>query len=109
MNRFKVAKNSTSSFENLWNQRESYLHELEGFKGFYLLRGPERNDHIIYASHTVWQSYDNFHAWTKSEQFKKAHTRAGDGSIQSLYKGAPEFEGFSAVQEIDSTGKKKIY
>lgn len=109
MNRFKVAKESTDDFEKLWNERESYLHELEGFVEFHLLRGPERDDHILYASHTVWASYADFIAWTKSEQFRKAHSRAGTGSpIRPLYIGHPEFEGFSVVQEVSADGTKRL-
>jgi heme-degrading monooxygenase HmoA len=109
MNRFKVTKETAEAFEQLWRERESYLHELEGFEGFHLLRGPEREDHILYASHTLWKSYEDFSAWTKSEQFRKAHANAGNSSIRPLYLGHPEFEGFSVVQEIDAAGNKKSF
>lgn len=78
MNRFKVLKDCTQEFEQVWFGRESYLHELPGFIEFHLLKGPERDDCNFYASHTVWRSYDDFIAWTKSEAFRKAHARAGD-------------------------------
>ncbi|MEQ8823327.1 MAG: antibiotic biosynthesis monooxygenase [Filomicrobium sp.] len=107
MNRFKVAKDRADDFETLWNERESYLHELEGFEGFHLLRGPEHDDYILYASHTVWNRYEDFEAWTTSEQFRKAHSRAGGSEIRPLYLGHPEFEGFLAVQEVDATGAKR--
>lgn len=109
MNRFKVTKETAAAFEQLWRQRESYLHELDGFEGFHLLRGPERDDHILYASHTQWRSYADFLAWTKSEQFRKAHANAGNSSIKPLYLGHPEFEGFFAVQEVDATGKMRVF
>lgn len=108
MNRFKVSKETTVDFEKLWNERESYLHELDGFEGFHLLRGPERDDHVLYASHTMWRSYDDFEAWTKSEQFRKAHANAGSSSIRPLYLEHPQFEGFSVVQEVGKDGEKRI-
>ncbi|KUO67914.1 MAG: antibiotic biosynthesis monooxygenase [Alphaproteobacteria bacterium BRH_c36] len=108
MNRFKVTKDSANDFETLWNERESYLHELDGFEAFHLLRGPEREDHVLYASHTLWRSYADFEAWTKSEQFRKAHARAGEGTIRPLYLGHPEFEGFHVVQEVSRDGIKNI-
>lgn len=108
MNRFKVAKESAGDFEKLWNERESYLHELDGFEGFHLLRGPERDDHILFASHTLWRSEDEFLAWTKSEQFRKAHANAGSSSIRPMYLGHPEFEGFQVVQEVDKAGTKRL-
>ena len=107
MNRFKVAKGSEEQFEALWRQRESYLHELDGFVSFHLLRGPERDDNTLYASHTTWRSMQDFIAWTKSEQFRKAHAKAGESSIRTAYLGSPEFEGFQAVEGISSGGTVK--
>ena len=60
MNRFKVLKDATKEFENVWFSRESYLHELPGFVSFHLLKGPEREDHVLYSSHTVWRSHADF-------------------------------------------------
>ena len=101
MNRFKVAKGSEKTFEDLWLRRESHLHELPGFEAFHLLRGPERDDHVLYSSHTIWRSHADFVAWTKSEQFRRTHANAGDSSIRPLYLGNPEFEGFEVIQQIN--------
>ncbi len=106
MNRFKIAKGSEQAFEQLWMSRESYLHELPGFVAFHLLKGPEREDHVLYSSHTVWRSHAEFEGWTKSEQFRKAHANAGTSSIRPLYLGHPEFEGFHVVQEITPESSK---
>lgn len=103
MNRFKVLKDCTQEFEQVWFGRESYLHELPGFIEFHLLKGPERDDCNLYASHTVWRSYDDFIAWTKSEAFRKAHARAGDNKPLTL--GHPEFEGFHVIQEVKGNGE----
>jgi heme-degrading monooxygenase HmoA len=102
MNRFKVLKDCTSDFEHVWLSRESYLHELPGFVAFHLLKGPERPDHVLYASHTVWRSHGDFENWTKSEAFRKAHARAGGNKPLTL--GHPEFEGFEAIQEVTADG-----
>ncbi len=102
MNRFKVLKDCTTDFENVWFSRESYLHELPGFVAFHLLRGPEREDHVLYSSHTMWRSHADFEAWTKSESFRKAHARAGSQKPTTL--GHPEFEGFHVLQEVTSDG-----
>lgn len=104
MNRFRVLKDCTQEFENVWLSRDSYLHEMPGFVVFHLLKGPERDDHRLYASHTVWRSYADFEAWTKSEAFRKAHARAGENKPLTL--GHPEFEGFQVVQEVASDGRK---
>src|SRR5262245_25923596 len=104
MNRFKVLKESTADFENVWLTRESYLHELPGFVAFHLLKGPERADHVLYSSHTVWASYAAFEGWTKSEAFRKAHARAGSTGAKPMTLGHPEFEGFHAIQEVTADG-----
>ena len=44
MNRFKITKGFEASFEEVWRQRDSYLHTVEGFKSFSLLKGGEFED-----------------------------------------------------------------
>lgn len=100
MNRFKVRKGEEPVFEQLWRSRESRLHEMAGFTAFHLLRGPQGEDHTLYVSHTVWNSQQDFLAWTKSAQFRDAHKNAGTGP--SLTIGHPVFEGFEAVQMTES-------
>ena len=54
MNRFRVAKGSEAAFEQVWLSRDTHLDKVPGFVEFHLLRGPELEDHTLYASHTVW-------------------------------------------------------
>lgn len=98
MNRFQVKTGSEKAFETVWATRESYLGELAGFIEFNLLRGPTAEDHTLYSTHTIWADKAAFEAWTKSEQFRKAHVRATDNSGPSLYLGHPKFEGFEVIQ-----------
>jgi hypothetical protein len=44
--------------------RAFYLHlvQTQGFVEFHLLKGPEAEDHTLYASHTVWESRAVFEA-----------------------------------------------
>lgn len=95
MNRFKVVPDGANEFEAVWKGRDSHLHEMDGFIEFHLLRGPTAEDHILYSSHTVWRSKGDFEAWTRSEQFRKAHSRAP--STRPLYIGHPQFEGFESI------------
>ena len=96
MNRFRIAKGSEADFEKIWAERETFLDEVPGFVEFHLLRGPEADDHTLYASHSVWETEDAFIGWTKSEAFRKAHAGAG-GAKKDIYLGPPQFEGFTAV------------
>jgi heme-degrading monooxygenase HmoA len=54
----------------------------------------------------VWRSFAEFEAWTKSEQFRKAH--AGAGGNAPLYQGHPEFEGFHVLQTVKTDGSRLV-
>lgn len=97
MNRFRIVRGQEDAFEGVWKSRETHLDNVPGFNEFRLLKGPERDDHTLYASHTIWASEADFVAWTKSEAFRAAHKNAGDN--RRLYLGHPEFEGFEPVIE----------
>ncbi len=102
MNRFRVAKGSETAFEQVWLSRDSHLDKVPGFIEFHLLKGPEAEDHTLYASHTIWASKAAFDNWTTSEAFRAAHKGAGDN--KPLYLGPPQFEGFEVRQTVG--GKK---
>lgn len=102
MNRFSVRKGSEAEFEAMWLGRDSHLDRVPGFVEFHLLKGPEREDHVLYASHTIWRSYADFEAWTRSEAFRAAHKDAG-GS-RAHYLGHPQFEGFTVLQTVSAGG-----
>jgi heme-degrading monooxygenase HmoA len=95
MNRFRITPGRESEFEEIWRQRDSQLDEVPGFRSFQLLRGPQDEEACLYASHTVWDSQDDFEAWTRSEAFRRAHS--GGGGREGLYLGPPRFEGFEVV------------
>lgn len=98
MNRFKVRKDAAEDFEAVWKNRDSQLKTVPGFVAFHLLKGPEAEDHVLYASHTTWESQAAFEDWTKSEAFRQAHK--GAGSNKDMYMGPPNLEIFESVQEL---------
>jgi heme-degrading monooxygenase HmoA len=98
MNRFKVVPGAEAEFERVWTTRDTYLHGVPGFVEFHLLRGPERDDHVLYSSHSIWRSREAFAAWTRSEAFRAAHRSAGEN--KPLYLDHPEFEGFEVIQTV---------
>ena len=102
MNRFQVTRGSEAAFENVWLSRDSHLDKVPGFVEFHLLRGPEREDHVLYSSHTIWSDRAAFEGWTKSEAFRAAHRNAGSGRTGNtpLYLDHPEFEGFEVIQTV---------
>lgn len=98
MNRFKVIKGMEAEFEEIWRNRPRNLSELEGYVSFHLLKGATAEDHTLYSSHTVWETEENFIAWTKSQQFRDSHKGAGDR--KPMFLGHPNFEGFQAVEGV---------
>ena len=67
------------------------------FVEFHLLKGPVADDHTLYSSHTTWVDKAAFEAWTRSEEFRRAHARADNKTGESLYLGHPKFEGFDVI------------
>lgn len=98
MNRFRVKRGSEIDFEKVWLSRDTHLSAVPGFVTFDLLKGPESEDHTLYASHTVWETEDHFRDWTRSAAFREAHKDAGRNA--PLYDGSPQFEGFSSIQSV---------
>ncbi|WP_275784253.1 antibiotic biosynthesis monooxygenase family protein [Pararhizobium gei] len=98
MNRFKIAAGHEEAFETVWEDRDSSLAEVPGFKEFRLLRGdtvPEEG-YTLFVSSSIWESRDAFSAWTRSENFRAAHKNAAEN--RAMYLGPPKFEGFEAVE-----------
>ena len=95
MNRFKIVKGREADFEEIWKNRNTQLDGVPGFKHFHLVKGSTSDSHTLYASHSTWNSEEDFINWTKSEAFRRAHKGAGEHG--DLYIGHPIFEGFEVV------------
>ena len=79
MNQFQVDPARGAEFEEVWKNRETYLHGLTGFVQFALLRGDDEGD---YVSHSTWESREAFLAWAQSDAFRQAHgSRMPEGII----------------------------
>ena len=95
MNRFKIILGRETEFEKIWKERDTHLDDVPGFKKFNLIKGKKKDNHRLYASHSEWNSEQDFVNWTKSDAFRQAHKGAGQHS--DIYLGHPEFEGFEAI------------
>jgi heme-degrading monooxygenase HmoA len=107
MNRFRVAKGSEAAFENVWMSRDSHLEKVPGFVEFHLLKGPEGEDHTLYASHTVWESRAVFEAWTKSEAFRTA--QVGQGTTSRCIWIIRSLRGSRFVRPSSAAGERDAY
>jgi heme-degrading monooxygenase HmoA len=90
MNKFRIIPGKEQAFEEVWKNRETYLHEVPGFQTFHLLKG----ENGTYISHSQWENRKAFMDWTNSESFRKAHAQGGS---QGLIAGPPEFSGYEVV------------
>ena len=95
MNRFKVKLGEESYFENVWKNRDTHLNKVPGFKKFNLIKSESNETYTLYASHSEWESKQDFINWTKSEAFRMAHKNAGEH--KTVYLDHPQFEGFEVV------------
>ncbi|MDO1583052.1 antibiotic biosynthesis monooxygenase family protein [Rhizobium oryzicola] len=107
MNRFRVVRGYEEAFEDIWRTRERHLSKRPGYVEFHMLRGASQDDHTLYASHTVWETFEDFRAWTNSEEFRAAHARAGqEGRPKVEYIAGPHFEGFEVIIHEARDGEK---
>ena len=95
MNRFKVQLGEETYFEEIWKNRDTHLNKFPGFKKFNLIKSETNEEYTLYASHSEWESKQDFINWTKSEAFRMAHKNAGEH--KTVYLDHPKFEGFEVV------------
>jgi heme-degrading monooxygenase HmoA len=78
---------ASQNFEQALLSRKS-SRQGAGLVEFHLLKGPDAEDHTLYASHAVWENRAVFEARTNSEAFRERTIgqalRLDQRSIQSL-------------------------
>jgi heme oxygenase (mycobilin-producing) len=74
MNVVRVREENREAFERTFQQRESRLHQAEGFAGFELLRRDRDGEYIVLSK---WETKANFTAYLNSEAFKLSHQHTG--------------------------------
>jgi len=77
MNVVHVKEERREAFERAFLDRESHVHQAEGFAGFELLRRDREGEYVVL---TRWESQDAFKAWVNSELFERSHRHA-DGEL----------------------------
>lgn len=97
MNRFQVKVLHADAFQKVWEERESFLSQNEGFIRFHLLRAsPKEGAEVVdFVSHSTWRDETSFLGWMNSEWSKKAHS--GASTTREMLAGPPQFQGYSVV------------
>ncbi len=57
-----------------------HMKAVPGFKEFHMLKAADGSHFIV---RVVWDSKEQFQAWTQSDHFKEAHRGQGDSSVKS--------------------------
>ena len=63
MNRFKIVLGKEQEFESVWKNRDTHLKGVPGFKEFHLVKGNTNEEFTLYASHSIWNSKEDFINW----------------------------------------------
>lgn len=91
MNRITVVEGKGAELEAAFAGRAKFVNEAPGFISFHLLRPQEGN---TYISMSMWNSKEDFEAWTKSEAFAAAHRT----SMMGVAAGRPVLEFYESVE-----------
>lgn len=85
MNKLTVPPEGAAGLEAGFAHSAGRMRQIPGCVNFQLLK-EEAEGHPVYLVITHWQDKDAFHAWTKSEAFRRAHANAGDtGAMGELH------------------------
>lgn len=86
-NQFFVTQENAAAFEERWANRDSKLHECDGFVAFSMLRrdGQAKGHGTVemdaseptYVSTTIWKDRASFDAWKNGTAFQQAHGSSG--------------------------------
>ena len=72
-NRLAVHPDYDTEFETLFAEQSAAMQGVAGFISYQLLRPLNDEPYIV---QTVWESADDYEAWTQSDSFKASHSHA---------------------------------
>ena len=99
-NRIPVNPEHAEAFEEAFANRAGLTDTMPGFISYRLLKPTE--DGKPYIVMTVWESMENFRAWTESDAFKQGHARSGS-LPREAFLGRPELEIHEIIQTTEES------
>jgi heme-degrading monooxygenase HmoA len=75
MNVVRVKEENREAFERTFLERESRLHQAEGFAGFELLRRDRGGEYVVLSK---WETKADFTAYVNSDLFRLSHQHTSD-------------------------------
>lgn len=94
-NRIPVNPEHAEAFEEVFSQRAGLVDGMDGFISFQILRPTKPED--PYIVQTLWESREQFEAWTSSEEFKRGHAQSGT-LPRETFLGHPTIEVHEVIQ-----------
>lgn len=73
MNVVQVPISGADGFEQAFARRQSALNEVDGFRGFELLKRDDGEEFLVISR---WKNEEAFLGWRNGQDFKKAHANA---------------------------------
>jgi heme-degrading monooxygenase HmoA len=101
-NRIPVNPEFKDAFEERFADRAQMVDGMKGFVAFNLLRPTVEGD--PYVVMTFWETEEDFHAWTKSEEFKGGHAKSSTLPSEAFL-GHPKLERFEVIQTTAKISK----
>lgn len=98
MNRIPVKPEYAEAFIARFQDRAALVDNMPGFIAFRLLRPTKADEPFIVE--TYWQSKADFENWTRSDEFKQGHARAGQLPHEA-FEGHPKLELFDVVLQAE--------
>ncbi len=77
----EVSEGNGERFIEGFRHRLRLVDQMPGFRGFELLRHRDEPNKFIVV--TRWERWEDFVAWTESEQFHQANARAGTPTVST--------------------------
>lgn len=99
MNRIHVDPDYADTLEERFRHRTGEVDAMPGFVLNQVMRPTKEGDPYIIM--TLWESQEQFDAWTHSESFKKAHSK---GLPEGAYTAPNHVEVFEVIMDTSRPG-----
>lgn len=96
MNKFKIKKEFSPSYIEVWKDAKVRVDDVDGFIDFKFLKlDKESENYDIFASYALWENKEKFLTWMGSEHFKISHSTGPKNS--EMYMEKPTLECFEII------------
>lgn len=96
MNRFKIKPEFADAYVEVWKKADVAKKSMPGLKEFRFFRlDAQKEGYVLFSSYALWETKEDFLAWTKSEHFRKSHASGPEN--REMYVERPQLECFDVL------------